>query len=143
MFLKADNHFVRQVINHFQAEFDKAMRHTLDKHFSSIETLLDDFVTAIRAQGPIVYKMTHEGETVRGEVERHIPKLQKKIDELAALLPARVSQEENGQGIQIDTVDAKDEDEDLTVIYERIRKRKEPEQHAGRPRNKRIKQEPT
>ncbi|KAF2624704.1 hypothetical protein BU25DRAFT_460877 [Macroventuria anomochaeta] len=121
MFLQSDNHFVEQVINHFQSEVDKAMRHTLDRHFSGIEKLLNGLNTAIRAQGPITYR---------------IPTLQERIDRLRALLPARVSQEENNEGIQIDSIDVKEEEDNFASIHEKMSKRKKSEPTAG------VKQEP-
>ena len=55
MFLQSDSHFDEQAINHFQSEFDKAIRRTLDTYSGGIEKLLDGFNIAIRAQGPIIH----------------------------------------------------------------------------------------
>ena len=142
MFLQSDNHFVEQAINHFQSEFDKKMRHILDKHFSGIEKLLDDFNANIRAQGPITYQLKPDGRAIRADVQERIPELKEKIEHIKALLPARVIKDENNQGIQIDDMDAKEDEDDFASIHEKMSKRKRPEPSAERRPHKRIKQEP-
>lgn len=142
MFFQSDNHFVEQVINHFQSEFDKAIRQTLDKHFSGIETLLEGFNNGIRAQGPITYKMTSEGKAIRVEVQERIPELQIKVDELEALLPTRINREENSHGIQIDKIDVNEGEDDFTSIHEKMSKRRKAEAPSGSRQSKKIKQEP-
>lgn len=139
MLLHGDRHFVDIVINHFQGEFDKAMRQTLMEHFAGIEKLFEDFSRSLRALLPINYILTPEGESIRADVGERIPELEQKVERLRALLPVRASQEESG--IEIDSIDVKEDEDNLAVIFETMAKRKKAEAPTGRRQSKRVKQE--
>ncbi|KAJ4346030.1 hypothetical protein N0V95_005763 [Ascochyta clinopodiicola] len=140
MFLHGDRHFVDIIINHFQGEFDKAIRQTLMEHFAGIDKLFEDFSASLRSQVPISYLLTTEGKAIRAEVEEQIPELELKVDELRALLPVRASQEQDG--IEIDDIDIKGDEDNLALIFETMAKRKNVEPAAGHRQSKRIKLEP-
>lgn len=139
MFLHDDRHFVDSVINHFQAEFDKHMRRTLLEHFSGIEKLFEDFSESLRRLLPISYTITAEGESIRADVGERISDLEQHVEQLRALLPARVSQEESG--LEIDNIDIKEDEDNLSLIFETMAKRKKAEAPAGRRQKQKIKQE--
>ncbi|KAH6625660.1 hypothetical protein C7974DRAFT_414159 [Boeremia exigua] len=140
LFLQPGDHFVDRVINHFQSRLDKDIRHILDKHFGHIEKLFDEFNDKIRAQGPIRYQLRADGEAIRADVQERIPELQARIDQLVALLPARVSSDEKAQDMQVDDIDVKEED-DFAAIHDRVAKRTKHEPPVGGRLGKRVKQE--
>ncbi|KAF9691614.1 hypothetical protein EKO04_010401 [Ascochyta lentis] len=139
MFLHGEKHFVDIVINHFQGEFDKAIRQTLMEHFAGIEKLFEDFSASLRSQIPINYLLESEGKAIRAEVKERIPELEQKVAELRALLPVRDSQEHDD--IEFDNIDVKGDEDNLALFFETMAKRKTAEPPTGHRHSKRVKQE--
>jgi len=143
LFLNPDGHFIDQVLKRFQLEFNDAMRTLLEKHFVSIDKLLENLSASLRAEAPIDYHITKEGEAIRAELAQHIPMFEEKAMELRSKLPQTVKPEDEMALtlVNSDAFDGDDED-NLAIFYDKMAKtkRKDPEPTIRRP--KRIKTEP-
>ncbi|KAF2996035.1 hypothetical protein E8E13_002660 [Curvularia kusanoi] len=137
LFLNPNNHFVDRAINHFQAEFDKKIRETVDQHFNAIEEDFDKFESRIRAEGPINYRLKPEGKAIRADVRTQLLGLQARIDQLKTLLPAPVS--DQGDPMH-DIGSGEGNDDDLAAVSDMMSKRKKAAPFEG-SRPKKIKQE--
>lgn len=143
LFLNPDAHFIDQVLKRFQLGFNDAMRTLLEEHFVSIDKILENLSASLRAEAPIDYRITKEGEAIRAELAQHIPMFEEKAMELRRKLPQIVKPEDEMALtlVNSDTFDGDDED-NLAIFYDKMAKtkRKDPEPTVRRP--KRIKTEP-
>lgn len=87
------------------------------------------------------YSITAEGEAIRADVEKNIPKLEEKVDALRKMLPVCVKREDDATLISIDSADVASDEDNLAVIYEKMAKRKNAKT-TETPRTKRINKGP-
>ncbi|KAF1925743.1 uncharacterized protein M421DRAFT_94590 [Didymella exigua CBS 183.55] len=118
MLLHGDRHFVDIGANYSQGDFDKHTRQTLGEYLTGIEKLFEDFTRSLRVLLPINYVLTPESESVRADVGDRIPELKQKAEQMCALLPARASQEEDVNDINIDNIDVKEDEENSALVFE-------------------------
>jgi hypothetical protein len=143
LFLNPESHLIDQVLKRFQSEFDDAMRTLLEKHLDGIDKLLETLSANLRAEAPIDYRITKDGEAIRAELARHIPKLEEKAMELRSKLPQTAKPEDEMAPIPWTSSDALDgDDEDnLAIFYDKVAKTKRKDKGPTNPRPKRIKTE--
>ncbi|KAE8863540.1 hypothetical protein PTNB73_06747 [Pyrenophora teres f. teres] len=143
LFLSPGNHFVEQVLKRFQQEFDESISTLLEKHFDGIEKLLEQMSANLRAEAPVDYRITQEGETIRAELAHHIPELEEKSRNLESMLPRSEQQENDDFTMDEEFGDVEDTDQDLKYIMDKIEGNKRKEVMANtKHRPKRIKTEP-
>jgi hypothetical protein len=143
LFLQPENHFVDCVIEHMQSSFNKAVQIVLEEHFAGFEVLLEDFSKTIRSQAPLDYKISPHGKAMRAGIEKEIPGLQERVEELQKMLPAAVKGERGMALMPMDNSDLGNGEENFAVTYARMAKRKDLEFEDGpTTKNRRIKSEP-
>ncbi|KAI1541597.1 hypothetical protein PtrSN001C_004461 [Pyrenophora tritici-repentis] len=144
LFLSPGNHFVDQALKTFQHEFDDTISDLLDKHFNGIEKLLEELSANLRAEAPIDYRITEEGEVIRAELAQQIPHLEEKSRVLKDMLPRGEEQENEASSATGESVGVIDDTEqNLKQILDHIegKKRKEILANTKQKPTKRIKTE--
>ncbi|RMZ67957.1 Dynamin GTPase domain [Pyrenophora seminiperda CCB06] len=147
LFLDPDNHLVDQILTQLQEEFNEDISQLLDTHFTGMEKMLEEMSENLRAEAPIDYRITREGEELRTELAAYIPALEEKACQLRSMLPMIEKQEEGEETLFVSCDDSDDmdtTDQSLSHIMERIEKKKRMETpaNAAKYTPKRIKMEP-
>jgi hypothetical protein len=93
MLLGEEDHIVDRVIIHFQTKFDADIAALLDRNFSDIDQVLGNYNNWLREQAPIDYPITALGESIRSDLQKLIPEIEQKSQDLTGLLPTPVKQE--------------------------------------------------
>ncbi|KAF1847434.1 uncharacterized protein K460DRAFT_306593 [Cucurbitaria berberidis CBS 394.84] len=134
-FVKSKDPFVDRALNQFQGQFDEDIKELLDKRFADVTKQLEDFANYLRGKAPLDYVMTYDGVAIRAQLEQLIPGLEEKANNLRALLPQRVKEEEHTARCDSTTViDVKDGTAEFQAIYENVAKQKQHDQARGSKR---------
>lgn len=144
LFLNPENHFVDQVFTKFQRKLDDNLNQLLDNHFAGIEKLLEELSANLRAEAPIDYRITQEGEAIRADLAQQIPDLEERARALQTMLPKVEEHEQETSRISSEiSQDMEDADENLNSIIDRIegKKRTNAPMHT-KQQLKRVKTEP-
>lgn len=142
-----EGHFVDRLIAAFQHQLQEKMYGIVDKHFTKLNAMLDEFSRTIRDQGPITVDVNPLGVRLREELEAKLPYIDAKVEALRALLPANIKGEDEADADIDDNVEdfGGSVKKDLSYFIDIAdkKKKKRISDDYGPTQMKRIKQEPT
>ncbi|KAF2819433.1 hypothetical protein CC86DRAFT_432039 [Ophiobolus disseminans] len=146
-FLHAEAHFVDRLVVLFQSQLREKMEGLIDKHFTKIKAMLDDFSKLLRDHAPVDFSIDSRGEAIRAELELQIPYVEEKAEALHSILPIDLSERDETMLATEDNYD--DGNQDLSYYIEKVSKGKRKNGHTSPatvkresgPKTKQIKHE--
>jgi hypothetical protein len=151
-FLHEEAHFVDRLIILFQEQLQEKMFGHIDKHFTKMSAMFDEFSRLLRDHAPVDFSIDFRGESIRAELEKHIDYIEEKAEAVRNLLPVEFTQEDEALLANEDNYDDANGDvPDLKYYLEKVSKRKRGNKDSftatvkreEEPKTKRVKYEST
>jgi hypothetical protein len=100
-FLHDKAHFVDRLIELFQTQLHEKMEGLIDKHFTKMKAMFEDFSKLLRDHAPVDFSIDPRGEAIRAELEKVIPYIEGKAEALHDLIPVDLTEEEESKTAEV------------------------------------------